>query len=69
MVSYIKSIYNYFFPNNSIDNSDDEREEFLAGALIDLEMVHAQEHEEEIRPSTPKIPRSTVCFQRTGTVI
>lgn len=67
MFSYLLSAFNYFFSKHSEIDSDDDKEDFLAEQLVELEAVQLQEDYNVDLPATPKvIPRNTQCFQRTG---
>ncbi|CAB3256452.1 unnamed protein product [Arctia plantaginis] len=65
MVSYIKSFYHHWFPNTSEEETD--LDQFLAEQLVELE-IDEQETNEDVISSTPKIPRSAACYQRTGVI-
>ncbi|XP_028158761.1 probable RNA helicase armi [Ostrinia furnacalis] len=66
MISYIKSFFSYLFYKPVEEADDDEKENFLAEQLVDLEAVNEEYTWNE--ESATDIPRDAVCFQRTGIV-
>jgi hypothetical protein len=65
MISYIKSLFNYFYNSN---DDDEDREDFLADELVSLEVLKENEYQNENKQSDG-IPRDSKCFQRTGNII
>ncbi|KAJ8735620.1 hypothetical protein PYW07_007240 [Mythimna separata] len=63
MVSYIKSFFNYFFSNNSMQEYDNEMENYLSEELIKLDLDNIEDDITDA-PETPK----NGCLQRTGVI-
>ncbi|XP_023946786.2 probable RNA helicase armi [Bicyclus anynana] len=71
MFSYIYTFLNYLFGNNNEEDSDDEKEKFLAEQLFSLELEAEKERSVELESvSAPvrEVPRNAVCFQKTGLI-
>ncbi|XP_053615396.1 probable RNA helicase armi [Plodia interpunctella] len=67
MISYIISFFNNLFAKNHDDN-DDDKENFLAEQLLDLEAEATEPISFESEPQPLEIPRNSICFQKTGIV-
>lgn len=66
MLYFLKSVFYYLFPEKPHE-TDDDKEDFLAEKLVELE-IFEEENRTDIISITPQIPRSAVCFQRTGVI-
>ncbi|XP_013197184.2 probable RNA helicase armi [Amyelois transitella] len=65
MISYFLSFFSNWFSKN-VDDDDDDKENFLAEELLDLEVTEPTSY--ELEPVQPEIPRGSVCFKKTGIV-
>ncbi|KAI5644922.1 AAA domain-containing protein [Phthorimaea operculella] len=68
MLSYLFSFFNYFTAKP--EDNDEDTEEFLAEQLVELEAsAGALEDNPTEEVTGPVIPRSAVCFQKTGVIM
>ncbi|CAG9796479.1 unnamed protein product [Diatraea saccharalis] len=67
MLSYLKSLFSYFFNDQNEDLCEEVKEDFLAEQLVELEALNEQKYMNDENEHSD-IPRDAKCFQRTGTI-
>lgn len=65
MFSYMSTLFKYLFSKNS-EEDDNEKEDFLAEQLLDLEIINETQNEYDNKTEAHEFPKNTVCFQKTG---
>ncbi|XP_039754327.1 probable RNA helicase armi [Pararge aegeria] len=68
MFSYITSFINYLLGKEHYEESDEEKEKFLAEQLFALELKAEQETIAPASASDAEIPSNAECFQKTGVI-
>ncbi|XP_037867032.1 probable RNA helicase armi [Bombyx mori] len=67
MFSYMSTLFKYLFSKNS-EEDDNEKEDFLAEQLLDLEIINETQNEYDNKTEAHEFPKNTVCFQKTGVI-
>lgn len=65
MFTYITNFFNYLFNKNDSEESDDEKERFLAEELLQLE-IQAEKESVALTSEAQDQPHNAVCVKKTG---
>lgn len=67
MFTYITNFFNYLFNKNGTEESDDEKERFLAEELLQLE-IQSEKESVVLTSEVGDQPRNAVCVKKTGII-